>query len=202
MKVLRAEVGPVVADSKNLPWPQAPEVAFVGRSNVGKSSLLNRLVGRKKLAYTSSAPGKTRLIHFYSVDRSTGRIWFVDLPGYGYAKVSKRESKSWRPLVEGYLDSERPLAVAILLQDIRRNPGEDEQRLLDWLTVRGISVLVVVTKADKIKPGRREQALRGICSKLALEPTQLVVTSSQTGEGTEKLWQGINSGLEQMRTLA
>ena len=200
MKVIRAGAGPVVADSKNLPWPEAPEVAFVGRSNVGKSSLLNRLVGRKKLAYISSTPGKTRLIHFYQVDRSSGHLWFVDLPGYGYAKVSKKESKSWRPLVEGYLDSDRPIALVILLQDIRRTPGKDEQRLVDWLQERGISPLLVVTKADKVKSGRRKGAVQSICSTLAFDQGQLVVTSSQTGEGIDKLWQEINFNLTQIRS--
>lgn len=195
MRVIRAEAGPVVADSKSLPRPKSPEVAFVGRSNVGKSSLLNRLVARKRLAYTSSTPGKTRLIHFYRVDRSSGPLWFVDLPGYGYAKVSKKESKSWRPLVEGYLDSDRPIALVILLQDIRRTPGKDEQRLVDWLQEREISPLLVLTKADKLKSGRKKAAVQSTCRILALDQEQLVITSSQTGEGIDKLWREINFNL-------
>jgi len=195
LKVLRAEPGPIVANPTALPPPGAPEVAFLGRSNVGKSTLLNRLVNRKRLAHTSSTPGKTRLIHFYRVERSLDQLWFVDLPGYGYAKVSRKERKGWKPLVEGYLDGQRPLALAVLLQDIRRTPGEDEHLLLAWLRERDIPGVVAVTKADKLKPSQRGKALRALTEAFQLDRKHFVPTSGQSGEGIDQLWKAIDASL-------
>ncbi len=170
-------------------------MAFLGRSNVGKSTLLNRLVNRKRLAYTSATPGKTRLIHFYRVERPRGELWLVDLPGYGYAKVSRKERQSWKPLVEGYLDSDRPLALAVLLQDIRRSPGEDEYLLLDWLRQRNTRALVAVTKVDKLKASQRSKSLRALAEAFERTPAELVATSGQKGTGVDLLWREIDRAL-------
>ena len=158
MKILRAEVEATAAGPEGFPAGDVEEVAFIGRSNVGKSTLLNRLTARRKLAYTSRTPGKTRLVHFYRVDRPHRSLRLVDLPGYGFARVSKQERARWQTLVEGYLET-RP-RLALLLFDLRRDPGEDEALLLDWLDARDIEALVVLTKVDKLGPMRRAERVR------------------------------------------
>ena len=181
----------------DFPRPDRPEVAFLGRSNVGKSSLLNRLVGRKQLARTSGTPGKTRLIHFYAVTVDSRELLLVDLPGYGYARVARRERESWQQLVEQYLDERRSLRVAILLQDLRREPSEDETLLLEWLAERAIPSAVALTKVDKLKPMRRQQRVQGVRGQLGLSDDRLVSTSAETGQGIDALWRVILDRLEE-----
>jgi GTP-binding protein len=130
-----------------LPRDKRPQIAFAGRSNVGKSSLLNRLVGRKKMAKVSSTPGKTRSLNFFLINR---RFYFVDLPGYGYAKVARKVRESWGELVEKYLETSPDLIGLVLLLDCRRDPTPEDLQLLDWLTDRQIPALVAITKVDKI----------------------------------------------------
>ncbi len=180
----------------DFPRPGRPEVAFLGRSNVGKSSLLNRLVGRKQLARTSGTPGKTRLIHFYAVTVGRRELLLVDLPGYGYARVARRERENWWQLVEQYLDERRSLRVAILLQDLRREPCEDETLLLEWLAERAIPSAVALTKVDKLKPMRREQRVQLVRGQLGLSDDRLVSTSAETGRGIDALWRVILDRLE------
>jgi GTP-binding protein len=158
VKILRAEVEATAAGPEGFPAGELAEVAFLGRSNVGKSTLLNRLTARRKLAYTSRTPGKTRLVHFYRVERPGRSLRFVDLPGYGFARVSKQERARWQTLVEGYLET-RP-RLALLLFDLRRDPSDDEGLLLDWLQQRDVPALVVLTKVDKLKPMRRAKRVR------------------------------------------
>jgi GTP-binding protein len=148
-KILDAALAASAARAGDLPPPGPPEFAFLGRSNVGKSSLLNRLVGRRALARTSATPGKTRLLHAYRVEIERGgerrAFHFVDLPGYGWAKVSRTERARWQGLVEEYLAGRASLRAAVLLQDVRRAVSEDETLLLAWLAERGIDALVAVT---------------------------------------------------------
>ena len=181
----------------DFPRPGRPEVAFLGRSNVGKSSLLNRLVGRRQLARTSGTPGKTRLIHFYAVTVDSRELLLVDLPGYGYARVARRERESWWQLVEQYLDERRSLRVAILLQDLRREPCEDETLLLEWLAERAIPSAVALTKVDKLKPMRRKQRVQLVRGQLGLSDDRLVSTSAETGAGIDALWRVILDRLEE-----
>ncbi|MCH2187728.1 ribosome biogenesis GTP-binding protein YihA/YsxC, partial [Myxococcota bacterium] len=165
-----------------------PEFAFLGRSNVGKSSLLNALVRRKNLAHTSGTPGKTRMIHFFEVMTDGEPLLLVDLPGYGFARVSRQERNAWRGLVEGYLEGRKPLRAAILLQDVRRDFSDDETLLLDWLAQRSIPAVVAITKADKLKPMQRKKRVTALRSQMEGREVPIRVTSSQSKEGLAELW--------------
>ena len=171
------------------PPANRPEIAFAGRSNVGKSSLLNKLTNRRHLAVTSSRPGRTRSINFFAVGKD---LYFVDLPGYGYAKVPRKVKKSWKEMVETYLLGRPTLKGVVLILDIRRDPGSDDLGLLDWLQHHNIPVLLVLTKADKLS---RQKALsRAAIISKALHGTSLpkpLIFSSRTGLGKEHLWESI-----------
>jgi GTP-binding protein len=193
MKILRAEVGATAARPEQFPRGGPPEIALLGRSNVGKSSLLNRLAQRKKLARTSTAPGKTRLVHWYRVERTGGELALVDLPGYGYAKVSKSERQRWRGLVEAYLEGRSCLRAALLLQDLRRDLTRDEASLLDWLEDRQIPVILALTKVDKLKPMRRAARVRELRSCAGLPAGRVIATSAEKGTGIGELWKAIDA---------
>ena len=192
MKILAAEWVATAAERSGFPDPQEPEVAFLGRSNVGKSSLLNRLVQRKKLARTSRTPGKTRLVHWYRVERPGGAVMLVDLPGYGYAKVSRSERRRWKLLVESYLEDREGLRVAVLLQDLRRDISEDETLLLEWLAERGLPAVLALTKVDKLKPMRRTERVRVLTVASGLAKDQVIPTSAEKGLGVAELWRAID----------
>ena len=195
-KIRSAEMLTAAAQASQFPPPGAPEVAFLGRSNVGKSSLLNRLVARKQLARTSGTPGKTRLVHWYAVERSVGPpVWLVDLPGYGYAKVSKGERDRWKDLIESYLGDRPTLRAAVLLQDLRRKVSEDETLLLEWLAERNVPSLLAITKTDKLKPMRRKQAIETLKQSVDLPRSRILPTSAQTSAGIPELWQAIDAEL-------
>ena len=195
MRVLRAELLGVASRAEEFPHPGLPEVAFLGRSNVGKSSLLNALVHRKQLARTSTTPGKTRLVCWYRVERGAGSLCLVDLPGYGYAKVGRDERRRWKQLVESYLEKREPLRAAVLLQDLRRDASEDELLLLAWLAERSIPALVALTKADKLGLGARSARARELAKALGLPPGRIVATSAERGLGVAELWRAIDSEL-------
>ena len=192
MKVRVAELLTSSPSPTHFPASELPEVAFLGRSNVGKSSLLNALAQRKQLARTSSTPGKTRLIHFFRVVVGSRELVLVDLPGYGWAKVSRKERESWQHLVESYLADRPQLRAAILLQDLRREFGEDEVLLLAWLAEHGVPALVVLTKADKLKSMRRKQRVEELRAQIPLPPDQVVVTSAEKRTGLDALWRAIH----------
>ena len=193
MKIINAEWLATAAGPDGFPRPTASEVAFLGRSNVGKSSLLNALVQRKKLARISSSPGKTRLIHFYRVERPGLEINLVDLPGYGYAKVSKSERAGWRGLVESYLEGRPSLRAAVLLQDLRRDISDDETLLIDWLHEREIPVVLAITKVDKLKSMRRKARLNELQKSIELPKSCVVATSAEKRIGIDALWRAIDA---------
>jgi len=190
---VRAEWLATAARPGQFPAPAAPEIAFLGRSNVGKSSLLNALVARRGLARTSSTPGKTRLLHWFRIERSGRELWFVDLPGYGYAKVSRSEREQWKGWIESYLGGRSTLRLAVLLQDLRREPGDDEALLLAWLAERGVPAAVALTKCDKLKPMRRAERVRVLRRAPALAGAPVFPTSAQNRDGLGELWDAIES---------
>lgn len=162
-----------------------PEIAFAGRSNVGKSSLINTLINRKNLVKTSATPGKTRLINFFSIN---DRFVFVDLPGYGYAKVSKQERALWGPMVEAYLIGRQNLKGVILLQDIRRSPEAEEQDLADFLHHIGVPFFYIFTKADKLSKNKQVSRVKQVRKTFSLKDDEFVIFSSKTGQGKERTW--------------
>ncbi len=172
--------------SAQLPTPELPELAFAGRSNVGKSSMLNRLFNRKQLARVSAVPGKTSTINFF---RAEG-IHFVDLPGYGYAKVSKSEKKRWSELIEGYFAQDRDLRIVFQLIDMRHPPTEDDLTMINFLIDGGFPFAVILTKADKLNKTQRQNRLESITQELPCgDQIVKIPFSSQTGEGVEAVWQ-------------
>lgn len=189
MKIKQAEFVGVFVDMNQLPTDQLPEVAIVGRSNVGKSSLINRLANRKNLAKSSSTPGKTRTINFYCFNRS----WYlVDLPGYGFAKVSRSEKARWGKMIEKYLSGRKTLRGVILLVDIRHPPSADDRSMKDWLEHHQIPFMVVATKADKLSRSACQRNLSMIHKELQLPMEQLPLGfSAVSGEGLEELLQAL-----------
>ena len=170
--------------SSQLPASSLPEIAFSGRSNVGKSSLINRLVNRKALARTSATPGKTATINFYRLDE----LRMVDLPGYGYAKVSDSERRRWSELIEGYFDDERDLRLVVQLWDIRHDPSKDDYQMLDYMVERGIPFIIVLTKSDKLNKTERTKRLAAFDNILTdLEGVTVIPFSSVNGEGAEEI---------------
>ncbi len=176
------------------PELELPEIAFVGRSNVGKSSLLNRLVRRRALARVSRTPGRTREINFFAVNE---QFVLVDLPGYGYARVSKTQRAEWRPMMEQYLTGTKQLRGVVMLLDVRREPSDDDRAMLDFLAEYGIPALIAVTKVDKLAPSRVEGELERIARDLELDRDQLVGFSAVTGKGRDELATAIVSLLDQ-----
>jgi GTP-binding protein len=193
VKILGAEMIAAAARAEQFPVCDLPEVAFLGRSNVGKSSLLNRLAQRRKLARTSSTPGKTRLIHWYAVRLPERELRFVDLPGYGYARVSKAERVRWRVLVESYLADRATLRGAILLHDARRDPTDDEELLIEWLRQRDVPVVLAITKVDKLGRMQRDKRVAAIRRDVDLPSERIVATSAEKGTGIEDLWRLIDA---------
>src|SRR5262245_16130393 len=192
-RILAAELVTSASTPEGFPVEGPPEVALLGRSNVGKSSLLNRLAQRRSLARTSRTPGRTRLVNFFRVLRPEGELRLVDLPGYGWARVGKSERRAWQALVEAYLAKRGSLRLALLLHDVRRDPGPDESDLLPWLAARGVPVLGVLTKLDTLGASERAKRLRALGEAgLALE---WIATSARTGTGVEALWAAIDAAV-------
>lgn len=171
-----------------------PEIVFVGRSNVGKSSLMNALLGRKGLARTSSTPGRTRAVNYFLVNR---RFYFVDLPGYGYAKAAKDDRREWAALVDGYIREVLDRALVVMLVDGKVGATRLDGQAYEYLSSLGARMMVVPTKIDRMPRGRRAQMVRGIGSALGLgESVPLIPVSAHSGEGMKELWGAVASHLE------
>jgi GTP-binding protein len=173
-----------------------PEIAFAGRSNVGKSSLLNTLVRRKAFARVSRTPGRTREINFFNVNN---QFILADLPGYGYARISKERKADWKPLIEGYLKQTSVLAGVVLLLDIRRDPSEDDMAMLDFLAEAELPTIIALTKVDKLTKLAAVERVEAIRMSLGLEPEQTIPFSSSTGEGRDELAEAIMGLLDAVR---
>ena len=178
------------------PESELPEVAFAGRSNVGKSSLLNRLVRRKAFARVSRTPGRTREINFFRVNSS---FILADLPGYGYAKISKEKKADWKPLIEGYLKRTPALAGVVQLLDIRREPSDDDVAMLDYLAELELPTIVVLTKFDKLSRLAAEERVEEIMKSLSLSRDQTIPFSSATGLGRDELAEAVASLVDATR---
>jgi GTP-binding protein len=177
------------------PDSSLPEVAFAGRSNVGKSSLLNTLVRRKSFARVSRTPGRTREINFFRVNNT---FVLVDLPGYGYARISKAKKAEWRPMIESYLRRTTQLRGLVLLLDIRREPSDDDRAMLDFLAELGVPTIVALTKADKLTKTDAREKVAEVSRRLALEPDQVIQFSAQSGDGRVELLEAITQLVEKV----
>lgn len=168
---------------RQYPNTDLPEIAFAGRSNVGKSSLINKLLNRKKLARVSAQPGKTATINFYDIDKT---LIFVDLPGYGFAKVSKQEKEKWGRMIEEYLNEREQLIQVVLLVDMRHKPTNDDIMMFNWIVESGFEPVIIATKKDKVKPSQREDALNLIKETLGVD--NVIPFSSEKGDGVDEVW--------------
>lgn len=186
MVVKSAELETVCGITSRLPDNQLPEIAFAGKSNVGKSSLINGLLNRKALARTSSQPGKTQTINFYNINK---KLYFVDLPGYGYAQVSMEIRAKWGKMIERYLNSSRQLKKVFLLIDIRHEPSENDCIMYDWIVNNGYEPVIIATKLDKIKRSQLQKNLKLIRDKMNPVPgTVIVPFSAVSKQGKEEIW--------------
>ncbi|MGY0693159.1 ribosome biogenesis GTP-binding protein YihA/YsxC [Virgibacillus sp. FSP13] len=186
MKVTNAEIVISAVSKKQYPGDQLPEIALAGRSNVGKSSFINKLINRKNLARTSSKPGKTQTLNFYKINEM---FYFVDVPGYGYAKVSKKEREKWGGMMEEYFETRDTLQAVLLITDIRHEPTEDDVLMYDFLKHYELPVVVIATKLDKIPKGKRAKYLQRTIQTLQVETNDIVLPfSAETGEGKDEAW--------------
>ncbi|QAY65144.1 ribosome biogenesis GTP-binding protein YihA/YsxC [Paenibacillus protaetiae] len=195
MKITQAEFMISAVRPDQYPVDALPEIALAGRSNVGKSSLINKLMMRKNLARTSSQPGKTQQLNYYRVN---DMIYLVDFPGYGYAKVSKKQREQFGQMIETYLRTREPLKLQLLVIDVRHAPSTDDKLMYDWLKHFGIPTCIVCTKADKVPRSKWEKHIKLIKTELGAEPSDPVVLfSSETGGGREELWNIIMEAIAQ-----
>jgi GTP-binding protein len=190
LRVIAAEFVKSAVKPDHYPAPDHPEVAFAGRSNVGKSSLINTLVNRKRLVKTSRTPGRTQLINFFLINQD---ISFVDLPGYGYAKVPVAVQKTWKPMIETYFAERKNLRGVVLLLDIRRTPGVEERNLIDWLKLQGLANLLVLTKADKFSKTKQKKHQCSIAESLDIAPENLLLFSAKTRLGKDAVLKHISA---------
>lgn len=183
--------------TSTLPKTGRPEVAFAGKSNVGKSSLINALMNRKSLARTSAAPGKTQTINFYNVNEA---IYLVDLPGYGYARASEEIKAKWGKMIEDYLHQSEEIRCVFLLIDIRHDPSSNDKIMYQWILDHGYQPIIIATKSDKIKRSQLQKQLKAIRQGLNVVPgTQIIPFSAQTKQGREEIWDVIDhlTGMEE-----
>lgn len=180
-----------IAELKPFPGQGLPEIALAGKSNVGKSSLINNLTNNSKLARTSSAPGKTRLVNFYQINDE--EMFLVDLPGYGFAKAPRQEKEKWAAMIEGYLEKSQNLRHVLQLVDIRHTPTQEDQMMVNYLRHYNIPFTVVATKADKLSKAQRGRSIPVICRTLVVQPWEIITHSSEDGTGKDKLLDLIDS---------
>ncbi|MFC2948502.1 ribosome biogenesis GTP-binding protein YihA/YsxC [Virgibacillus sediminis] len=186
MKITNAEIVISAVSKKQYPDDRLPEIALAGRSNVGKSSFINKLINRKNLARTSSKPGKTQTLNFY---RLNDAFYFVDVPGYGYAKVSKKEREKWGTMMEEYFETRDTLKAVVLITDSRHEPTRDDIQMYDFLKYFELPVIVIATKIDKVPKNKRSSHLKRTRETLEMEPEdELVAFSSETGDGKDESW--------------
>lgn len=186
MKIRSLELETVCGITSTLPENDKPEIAFAGKSNVGKSSLINALLNRKSFARTSSEPGKTQTINFYNINDF---MYCVDLPGYGFAKVSRETQAKWGKMIENYLKKSSVLKAVFLLIDIRHEPGNNDKEMYDWIVYNGFEPIIIATKLDKIKRSQVQKNVKIIKEKLQVKPgTKVIPFSSQTKQGREEVW--------------
>jgi GTP-binding protein len=197
MKITEACFIKSVYHLQDLPNPVLPEFAFSGRSNVGKSSLINTLLNRRGLAKTSATPGRTQSINFMEINRA---FCFVDLPGYGYANVPLSVRKKWLPLIEGYLKNRPTLRRVIIIGDVRREPQEEEILYAEWLKQHGIPLMVVLTKIDKVTKHQQMKALRLWKNRLDIEG-DIILFSAATGEGKDRVWKHLTHFIKSHKEL-
>jgi len=195
MKIRSAEFIKSATGPDNYPVDGLPEVAFAGRSNVGKSSLINFLLERKNLVRTSSTPGRTQLLNFFNIN---DEFYLVDLPGYGFAKAPVGVRRSWEKMVRRFLDGRRQLRAVVLLLDIRRDPTDQDLELLDWLEEFQIPTIPVLTKADKIRSSQRPRQMRSILEATGLDEAHFTLCSTLAKLGRDDLWARIESALEDL----
>lgn len=189
MVIRQVELETVCGITSVLPENTRAEVAFAGKSNVGKSSMINGLLNRKSLARTSAQPGKTQTINFYNVN---SELYLVDLPGYGYAKVSQSEKEKWGKLIERYLNTSKQLKAVFLLIDIRHEPGANDRMMYEWICHNGYDPIIIATKLDKIKRSQIQKQLKLIRQGLGTRSgTQIIPFSAQTKQGREEIWEVI-----------
>lgn len=191
MKIKNVELAIVCGITSKLPETDRPEIAFAGKSNVGKSSLINALMNRKALARTSATPGKTQTINFYDIN---GEMYLVDLPGYGYAKVSEREKEQWGKLIERYLHTSKQLKAVFLLIDIRHEPSANDRQMYEWIVAQGYRPIIIATKLDKMKRSQVQKQLKSVKEGLGLLPgTTVIPFSAETKQGREEIWELIET---------
>ncbi|MFF2480573.1 ribosome biogenesis GTP-binding protein YihA/YsxC [Paenibacillus sp. NPDC058071] len=194
MKITQAEFIISAVKPHQYPDDALPEIALAGRSNVGKSSLINKMIMRKNLARTSSQPGKTQQLNYYRVN---DQVYFVDFPGYGYAKVSKTQREQFGQMIETYIRDREQLKLQLLIIDIRHAPSQDDQLMYNWLKHYGIPTCIVCTKADKVPKGKWDKHIKVIKDTLEADPRDRIVKfSSETGLGREELWDVIMQSTE------
>lgn len=193
MMIKKAELETVCGITSKLPENHFPEFAFSGKSNVGKSSLINALMNRKSLARTSSQPGKTQTINFYKVN---DQFYFVDLPGYGYAKVSLEAKAKWGKMIERYLKKSMALKLVFLLVDIRHEPSENDKTMYEWIVYQGYRPVVIATKLDKLKRSQVAKQVKIIREGLAMEKKDILIPfSAETKQGREEIWKLIEDNM-------
>ncbi len=200
IKILDARFVTTAVEPKGYPTSPAPEVAFVGRSNVGKSSMINALAGRKKLVRVSNTPGRTRTINFFDVDvENDGKaqlVRFADLPGYGFAKVSKTERAQWQTMITAYLEKRRDLKVVVSIIDAEVGPTSDDFQTLDYLQEAQRPILVVATKIDRLPKARRKPRLNDLAEQLALPREAVLAFSSTDKLGLDEVWEALLSAVK------
>lgn len=179
--------------TSKLPENDKPEIAFAGKSNVGKSSLINALMNRKSYARISATPGKTQTINFYNINDA---LYLVDLPGYGYAKVSQQEKEKWGKMIERYLHSSKQLRAVFLLIDIRHEPSANDKMMYDWVVSQGYNPIIIATKQDKLKRSQIDKHVRMLRQGLKLVPgTRIIPFSSVTKQGRDEIWELVETEL-------